>query len=82
MRAKPASEPKLGPDAKSQVTLRYENGKPVEATQIVLSTQHLDENDDLERRARGRANPISARRCPRPGSPTRPCGTSIRPAPS
>lgn len=34
----------LGPDAKSQVTVRYENGKPVEATQIVVSTQHLDEN--------------------------------------
>lgn len=32
----------LGPDAKSQVTVRYENGKPVEATSIVLSTQHLD----------------------------------------
>jgi S-adenosylmethionine synthetase len=38
------SEPTLGPDAKSQVTVRYENGKPVEATQIVLSTQHMDEN--------------------------------------
>ena len=35
---------KLGPDAKSQVTVRYENGRPVAATQIVLSTQHLDEN--------------------------------------
>jgi S-adenosylmethionine synthetase len=35
---------KLGPDAKSQVTIRYADGKPVEATQIVLSTQHLDEN--------------------------------------
>jgi S-adenosylmethionine synthetase len=34
---------KLGPDAKSQVTIRYENGKPVAVTQIVLSTQHLDE---------------------------------------
>jgi S-adenosylmethionine synthetase len=34
----------LGPDAKSQVTLRYSNGKPVEATQIVLSTQHMDES--------------------------------------
>jgi S-adenosylmethionine synthetase len=33
----------LGPDAKSQVTIRYEDGKPVEATQIVVSTQHLDE---------------------------------------
>ncbi len=39
---KSGKEPKLGPDAKSQVTVRYENGKPVEATQIVLSTQHLD----------------------------------------
>jgi S-adenosylmethionine synthetase len=34
----------LGPDAKSQVSVRYENGKPVGVTQIVLSTQHLDEN--------------------------------------
>ncbi|MGC2051525.1 MAG: methionine adenosyltransferase, partial [Methylovirgula sp.] len=33
---------KLGPDAKSQVTIRYADGKPVEATQIVLSTQQLD----------------------------------------
>src|SRR5690242_11570311 len=33
----------LGPDAKSQVTIRYENGKPVECTQIVVSTQHVDE---------------------------------------
>ena len=39
---KSGKEPKLGPDAKSQVTLRYANGVPVEATQIVLSTQHLD----------------------------------------
>jgi len=34
---------KLGPDAKSQVTVRYEDGRPVGVTQIVLSTQHLDE---------------------------------------
>ncbi|MEP9367828.1 methionine adenosyltransferase [Xanthobacter sp. VNH20] len=34
----------LGPDAKSQVTVQYENGKPVGVTQIVLSTQHLDEH--------------------------------------
>ena len=32
----------LGPDAKSQVTIRYENGTPIEATQIVVSTQHYD----------------------------------------
>lgn len=30
----------LGPDAKSQVTLRYVNGKPMGATSIVCSTQH------------------------------------------
>ncbi len=30
----------LEPDAKSQVTIQYENGKPVRATSIVLSTQH------------------------------------------
>ncbi|NOX73072.1 MAG: methionine adenosyltransferase domain-containing protein, partial [Alphaproteobacteria bacterium] len=41
---KNGSEPTLGPDAKSQLSLRYENGKPVEATSIVLSTQHMDED--------------------------------------
>jgi len=34
------TEPGLGPDAKSQVTLRYEDGKPVRATSVVVSTQH------------------------------------------
>ncbi len=34
--------PELEPDAKSQVTLVYENGKPVRATSIVLSTQHKE----------------------------------------
>jgi len=37
---------RLGPDAKSQVTIRYENGVPAEVTQIVLSTQHLDPSWD------------------------------------
>jgi S-adenosylmethionine synthetase len=44
------AEKALGPDAKSQVTVRYEQGRPVEATQIVVSTQHLDEklsSDDV-----------------------------------
>ena len=36
------AEPGLGPDAKSQVTLRYVNGKPVGATAIVVSTQHAE----------------------------------------
>jgi S-adenosylmethionine synthetase len=37
-------EPMLGPDAKSQVTVLYDHGKPVEVPQIVVSTQHLDPN--------------------------------------
>jgi S-adenosylmethionine synthetase len=44
------AEPALGPDAKSQLTLRYVDGKPVEVSSLVLSTQHLDENlssDDI-----------------------------------
>ena len=36
------TETRLGPDAKSQLTLRYVNGKPVEVTSVVLSTQHYD----------------------------------------
>ena len=39
---------KLGPDAKSQVTLQYANGKPVRATSVVVSTQHSDDIDQDE----------------------------------
>ena len=39
------AEPGLGPDAKSQVTLQYENGKPVRATSVVVSTQHSADLD-------------------------------------
>jgi S-adenosylmethionine synthetase len=59
----------LGPDAKSQVTVRYVDGRPVEATSIVLSTQHLDESlssEDIRRivepyirRALGNVLPIA-----------------------
>ena len=35
--------PWLRPDAKSQVTLRYDNGKPVAVDAVVLSTQHAPE---------------------------------------
>ncbi len=65
-------EKTLGPDAKSQVTVRYENGKPVEAVSIVLSTQHTDPkqtSDDIRvivepyiRQALGDVLPI-ARTC-------------------
>ena len=43
--------PDLGPDAKSQVTLEYVDGKPVRAASIVVSTQHsgdLDQDDVRE----------------------------------
>jgi len=36
------AEPGLEPDAKSQVTLHYENGRPTRAASIVLSTQHRE----------------------------------------
>ena len=41
-KTKEGAAAKLGPDAKSQVTVQYENGMPVAVTQIVLSTQHVD----------------------------------------
>ncbi|PJF08987.1 methionine adenosyltransferase [Pseudorhodobacter sp. MZDSW-24AT] len=47
---KSGEQPTLGPDAKSQLSLRYEDGKPVEVTSIVLSTQHALEtqtSDDI-----------------------------------
>lgn len=47
---KNGSEPALGPDAKSQLSVIYRDGKPVGVSSIVLSTQHLDEtlsSDDI-----------------------------------
>ena len=41
---KSGQEPTLRPDAKSQLSLRYVDGKPVEVTSIVLSTQHALES--------------------------------------
>ncbi len=35
----------LGPDAKSQVTLEYEDGKPIRAKSVVVSTQHVADLD-------------------------------------
>src|ERR1700744_2356494 len=40
--------PQLGPDAKSQVTLEYRDGKPVRASSVVLSTQHDEKADQAE----------------------------------
>ena len=47
---KNGTEPALGPDAKSQLSVIYRGGKPVGVSSIVLSTQHLDESltsDDI-----------------------------------
>ncbi|MFN2099545.1 methionine adenosyltransferase [Altererythrobacter sp. MF3-039] len=43
--------PFLEPDSKSQVTLRYKDGKPVAATAIVVSTQHAEGYDKGEKEA-------------------------------
>ncbi len=45
------AEPLLGPDAKSQVTLHYVNGKPVGADSVVVSTQHGESLDQDQVRA-------------------------------
>jgi S-adenosylmethionine synthetase len=42
--AKEGAAAQLGPDSKSQVTVRYEDGKPVGVTQIVISHQHINED--------------------------------------
>ena len=47
---KSGAEPALGPDAKSQLSVIYRDGRPVGVSSVVLSTQHLDESltsDDI-----------------------------------
>jgi len=39
---KNGTQPTLGPDAKSQLSVKYQDGIPTGVTSIVLSTQHLD----------------------------------------
>jgi S-adenosylmethionine synthetase len=48
---KDGTAPFLEPDSKSQVTLRYQNGKPVECTAVVVSTQHAPGYDAGEKEA-------------------------------
>jgi len=47
-RAKDVAVEGLLPDAKSQVTLRYVDGKPVGATSVVVSTQHVEGMEQAE----------------------------------
>ena len=66
--AKNSQLPWLRPDAKSQVTLRYENGKAIAIDAVVLSTQHdpgVKQKDLVEGRA---ASTSSSRCCRRSGS--------------
>ena len=44
-------QPELAPDSKSQVTLEYEGGKPVRATSVVVSTQHIEGMSQQDMRA-------------------------------
>jgi S-adenosylmethionine synthetase len=37
--------PYLGPDGKTQVTIRYENGRPLEVCKVLISTQHREDID-------------------------------------
>src|SRR6185437_6345022 len=46
----------LGPDSKSQVTVQYDNGKPIGVREIVVSHQHLDE-DMTSNQVRDRVEP-------------------------
>ena len=48
---KSGKAPYLEPDSKSQVTLRYEDGKPVACTAVVVSTQHAPGYDEGEKEA-------------------------------
>ena len=48
---KNGTAPFLEPDSKSQVTLRYENGKPVACTAVVVSTQHAEGYDEGDKEA-------------------------------
>lgn len=48
------SAAEFGPDAKSQVTLQYENGKPIGATSVVVSTQHSEGTSQTELREKVR----------------------------
>ena len=81
--------PYLRPDGKTQVTVRYENGRPVEIVKVLISTQH---KPDIDSRGADQARPLgardpagAARRLQRSSTPTASCATtcwSTRPASS
>ncbi|MEZ5774892.1 MAG: methionine adenosyltransferase [Hyphomicrobiaceae bacterium] len=62
-KAREGDAAKLGPDSKSQVTVRYEDGKPVGVTAIVVSHQHVIE-DLSSRQVRDIVEPFVRRAIP------------------
>jgi len=62
-KARKGDAAKLGPDSKSQVTVRYESGKPVGVTAIVVSHQHIVE-DMSSRQVRDIVEPYVRRAIP------------------
>ncbi len=71
--------PWLRPDAKSQITFRYENGRPAGIEAVVLSTQH-DPISPWKTFGKLSWRPLSSRSCRRNGWTRRPATTSIRQA--
>ena len=55
--------PYLRPDGKTQVTIRYENGRPIEVEKILISTQH---KPGVDSRDADQAGPVGARPAPDP----------------
>ena len=73
----------LGPDSKSQVTVQYENGKPVGVREIVVSHQHLVEDMTLGEQVRELRRALCARGAAEGLDHGKDrSGTSIRPASS
>jgi S-adenosylmethionine synthetase len=59
--------PGLRPDAKSQVTIEYENGKPKRVDTVVLSTQHDASWNDRQENSNARSSTTSSSPCSRNG---------------
>ena len=55
----------LGPDSKSQVTVQYENGKPVGVREIVVSHQHLVEDLTSNQSSRRSSSPMCVEALPK-----------------
>src|SRR5205085_908353 len=65
--------PYLRPDAKSQVSIEYRDGKPVPVATVVISTQHIESGSRARAKCRSRTRSASRSRCP---------STSTRSAPA